>query len=106
MQKEKGNIDKNLMKKLRNKLNTDQIKAYFTEFEGYINYKNKKFYNAVSKLDMIEQKHFNYLSSLTLKGIILKKEGKSQQAKQLFEEIKELSKNKYNYFEAFAKESI
>jgi len=106
IQKEKRNIDKNLVSKLKNKLNTDQIKAYFTEFEGYISYKNNKFDDAVSKLNMIKQEHFNYLSSLTLKGIILKKEGKNQQAKQLFEEIKELSKDKYNYFEAFAKESI
>ncbi|EDP73655.1 tetratricopeptide repeat protein [Hydrogenivirga sp. 128-5-R1-1] len=106
IEKNKNIVNKETIKKLKENLSTDQTKNYIAEFEGYLNYKNKKYDNALSKLNQINQSNFNYLSALTLKGFIYEKKGDTQKAKEIFDEIKELSKEKYRYFEALAKENI
>lgn len=92
------NIDKKLVQETKNLFNTDQLKAFYTEFEGFLNFKEKKYTEAKQNLDNVKQNHFNYLSALLLKGIILEKTGRKDKAKTAFEEVRELSKNKFKYF--------
>jgi len=92
------NIDKKLVQETKNLFNTDQLKAFYTEFEGLLNFKEKKYTDAKQNLDNVKQNHFNYLSALLLKGIILEKTGEKDKAKTAFEEVRELSKNKFKYF--------
>ncbi|HIQ25677.1 MAG TPA: tetratricopeptide repeat protein [Persephonella sp.] len=92
------NIDKKLVQKTKNLFNTDQLKAFYTEFEGFLNFKEKKYTEAKQNLENVKQNHFNYLSALLLKGIILEKTGEKNKAKTAFEEVRELSKNKFKYF--------
>ena len=92
------NIDKKLVQETKNLFNTDQLKAFYTEFEGFLNFKEKKYTEAKQNLDNVKQNHFNYLSALLLKGIILEKTGEKDKAKTAFEEVRELSKNKFKYF--------
>ena len=92
------NIDKKLVQETKRLFDTDQLKAFYTEFEGYLNFKEKKYAEAKKNLDNVKQNHFNYLSALLLKGIILEKTGEKDKAKTIFEEVRELSKNKFNYF--------
>ena len=92
------NIDKKLVQETKNLFNTDQLKAFYTEFEGLLNFKEKKYTEAKQNLDNVKQNHFNYLSALLLKGIILEKTGEKDKAKTAFEEVRELSKNKFKYF--------
>ncbi len=106
IEKNKNKINKETVKKLKEKLSTDQSKGYITEFEGYLDYKDKKYDNALLKLNQINQSNFNYLSALTLKGFIYSKKGNKQKAKEIFNEVKEFSKEKYRYFESLAKENI
>lgn len=91
------NIDKKLVQKTKNLFNTDQLKAFYTEFEGFLNFKEKKYTEAKQNLENVKQNHFNYLSALLLKGIILEKTGEKNKAKTAFEEVRELSKNKFKY---------
>lgn len=99
IQKEKGkNIDKNLVQNTKNLFETEQFKAFYTEFEGYLNFSEKKYTEAKQNLDSVKQNHFNYLSALLLKGIILEKTGQKDNAKTIFEEVRELSKEKFTYF--------
>ncbi len=92
------NLDKNIIQNTKNLFETDQLKAFFTEFEGYLEFKNKNYNQTKQTLDNIKQNHFNYLSALLLKGITLEKLGQKDKAKIAFEEIRELSKNKFRYF--------
>ena len=105
--KEKNNKNLySLSTKLKENLSTDQMKGYITEYQAYLDYENKQYEKAKAKLDTIDQSHFNYLSVLTLKGFILKREGKAEEAKQLFKEVQEFSKGKFRYFEEIAKNNL
>jgi predicted negative regulator of RcsB-dependent stress response len=106
IEKEKNSVNKDTVHNLEKNLNTNQSKGYFTEFNAYLNYKDKNYEKALSELDRIQQDNFNYYSALTLKALILNKEGKNDKAKELFSEIKEFSKDKYPYFESLANENI
>ncbi len=105
--KEKNNKNLySLSTKLKENLSTDQMKGYITEYQAYLDYENKQYEQAKAKLDTIDQSHFNYLSALTLKGFILKREGKAEEAKQLFNQVEQFSKGKFRYFEEIAKNNL
>lgn len=106
LNKEQNKDTKDLTKKLKKHIKTDQFKAYFTEYEGYLDYKDKNYNKALNNLNKIKQNDFNYLSALTLKGIIYNIQGQKDKAKEIFEEINQLSKNRFRYFESFSKESL
>jgi hypothetical protein len=53
-------------------------------------------------VNQIDQKYYNFISALLLKGFILKKEGKNPE--DIFRQISELSK--YNYFKKIAEENL
>lgn len=92
------NIDKKFVQETKKLFNTDQLKAFYTEFEGFLNFKEKKYTEAKQNLDNVKQNYFNYLSALLLKGIILEKTGEKDKAESAFKEVRELSKDKFKYF--------
>ncbi len=95
-----------LSSQLKDSLSTDQMKGYITEYQASLDYSGSKFKDALVKVNKIDQSHFNYLSALTLKGLILKKEGKNAEAKEVFKEVQEFSKGKFRYFEQIAKNNL
>ncbi len=106
IEKQKNSLKSDTVKKLKEKLSTDQSKGYFTEFEGYLFYKDKQYSKSLDKLNLVKQDNFNYLSALTLKAIIFDKQRNKEKATELFGEIEALAKNKYPYFENIAKRSL
>ncbi|WP_457621404.1 hypothetical protein [Persephonella sp.] len=102
IQKEKGNISQDKIKEIESLLESDQLRSGFKEFYAYTLYKNEKNSEALSVLNKIDQKYYNYISALLLKGFILKKEGKDPE--NVFRQITELSK--YNYFKKIAEENL
>jgi len=103
IKKEKNQISVEDIDNLKNSLNTEDLKGYLSEYQAYIAYKNEKYNDALDKLNSITQQNFNYISALTLKGIVLIKE-KNPQFKQVLEEVVNLSQ--YDYFKQVAKNLI
>jgi len=79
---------------LLNKLETENLKSYMKEFKAYLFYKNKKYDNALSILNTITQKDFNYISALMLKAVVLKEKG-DPKYKEILKQVKSLAKNPY-----------
>ncbi|WP_457641753.1 tetratricopeptide repeat protein [Persephonella sp.] len=102
LEKEKRNPDKNKITELKNLLETDQLKSGLNEYYGYVLHLENKDNEALQTLDQIDQKYYNYISGLLLKGFIYRKQGKD--AGNIFKQVMELSK--YNYFRKIAEENL
>ena len=94
IKKSKNNISVKDIDKLKNLTETDNLKGYLEEYQAYIQFKNKKYDDVLSHLNKINQQNFNYISALTLKGIVLIKKG-DKNYKQVLEEVANLSKTVY-----------
>jgi len=99
LKKENKNLKPNEVDNVISMLETLDLKNYLKEFKAYLFYDNKKYKEALSILDTIDQRSFNYISALTLKAIVLKKEG-NPQYKNILEQVKNLAKTPY--FKQFA----
>ena len=94
IKKEKDKLKKEDITKFQNLLTNEDLKAYLQEFKGYLDYKNKNYKMALNDLEKIKRTDFNYISTLLLKGIILKK-GNDPDYKDILMEVKDLSKDVY-----------
>ena len=103
MNKEKSNLKVEDINKLKGNLNTEDLKGYFSEYKAYLKYEDKKYDEALKILSSVTQQDFNYISALTLRGIVLIKE-KNPQFKQVLEEVANLSQ--YDYFKQIAQNLI
>ncbi|ACO03395.1 MAG TPA: hypothetical protein DEP48_06875 [Persephonella sp.] len=102
IQKEKNNVSEDKIKEVEKHINSEQIRSGLKEFYAYTLHSKGKNKEALTVLDQIDQKYYNYISALLLKGFILKKEGKNPE--DIFRQITELSK--YNYFKKIAEENL
>ncbi|WP_456401016.1 tetratricopeptide repeat protein [Persephonella sp.] len=87
---------------LKEMLESDQLKSGIKEFKAYLLYTENKNKEALSNLEQINQKYYNYISSLLLKGFIIKKDGGNPE--NIFKQIIEISK--YSYFKKIAEENL
>lgn len=103
LKKENNLEDVESGKKILNLLETD-ISSGFKEYLAYINYKNGDLKTSKDYLKSINSKDYNYLSSQILYAFILKKEGSYEEAKKIFEMVK--NNQNYRYLSLLAKESL
>jgi len=94
IKKNKKNISVKDIDNLKNLTETANLKGYLEEYQAYLQFKNKKYDDVLSHLNKINQQNFNYISALTLKGIVLIKKG-DKNYKQVLEEVANLSKTVY-----------
>ncbi len=104
IKKEKNSIKPEELNKLQVRINSKQINAGLTEFRAYLYYKNKDYSKAVGITQNIDQRYYNYISALTLKGFSLKHLGKEKEYRNTFNQVFQLSK--YDYFKLLAKENM
>ncbi len=102
IEKDSKNITVEKIRNLEKVLKSDQLKSGIKEYYAYLLYKKGKNDEALKTVDQIDQKYYNFISALLLKGFILKKEGKNPE--DIFRQISELSK--YNYFKKIAEENL
>ena len=89
---------------LQVRINSDQINSGLTEFRGYLYYKNNEYGKTLTVIRPIDQRFYNYVSALTLKGFTLKKMGEDKKSANVFNQVLQLSK--YDYFRLLAKENL
>ncbi len=89
---------------IRKKLFTDQLKSGYKEFKGYVYYQEKNNEKALSILGSIDSRYYNNISAKLLTAIILKKEGKTQNAQAIFQELSQ--KKMFPYFSSIANENL
>ena len=104
IKKEKGSITPSDLNLLQVRVNSDQINSGLTEFRGYLYYKNKEYGKTLTVLRPIDQRFYNYVSALTLKGFTLRKMGENEKSANVFNQVLQLSK--YDYFKLLAKENL
>ena len=104
IKKDQSKITPEDINKLQVRLNSQQLNAGLTEYKGYLYYKNKEYGKTLNIIKTIDQRFYNYISALTLKAFTLQKTGNSSEAKNVFNEILQLSK--YDYFKLLAKENL
>ena len=104
IKKDKGNITPTDLNLLQVRVSSDQLNSGLTEFRGYIYYKNKEYGKTLTVIRPIDQRFYNYVSALTLKGFTLKKMGENKKSANVFNQVLQLSK--YDYFKLLAKENL
>ena len=104
IKKDQNKIAPEDINELQVRLNSQQLNAGLTEYKGYLYYKNKEYGKTLNTIKTIDQRYYNYISALTLKAFTLQKTGNSSEAKNIFNEILQLSK--YDYFKLLAKENL
>lgn len=84
-------------------LKDDDLKALYREKYAYYLFKQGKTQEALREIEKIQEKNFNYVSSLILKAQILQKEGKHKEAKEALKKAKERGEGTYfaNMAQAF-----
>ncbi len=93
-----------IAKKVKNLLETKQLKSGYTEYQGYVFHEENKDDNALKFLGSIERKDYNFISAQLLTAFILKKQGSIEEAKSIFTQISQESG--FKYFSAIAKENL
>lgn len=104
IKKDKGNINPTDLNILQVRINSEQINSGLTEFRGYLYYKNNEYGKTLTVIRPIDQRFYNYVSALTLKGFTLKKMGEITESVNVFNQVLQLSK--YDYFKLLAKENL
>ncbi|NPA12827.1 MAG: tetratricopeptide repeat protein [Aquificae bacterium] len=104
IKKEKEKVSPTDADKLEQILSTKHLKGVVVEYKGYLYYTDGKYQQTLSTIQPIDQRYSNYISALTLKGFTYKKIGKTEEAKQVFSQVLELSP--YEYFKLIAKENL
>ena len=104
VKKEKNSIKPEDLNKLQVRVNSDQINAGLTEYRGYLYYREKQYGKTLTVLRPVDQRFYNYVSALTLKGFTLKKLGEKEKALTAFNQVLQLSR--YDYFKLIAKENL
>ncbi len=93
-----------IAKKIKNLLETKQLKSGYTEYQGYVFHEENKDDNALKFLGSIERKDYNFISAQLLTAFILKKQGSIEEAKSIFTQISQESG--FKYFSAIARENL
>ncbi|WP_457639173.1 tetratricopeptide repeat protein [Persephonella sp.] len=104
IKKEKDEIKPDDLNQLQVRVKSVQLNGGLTEFKGYLYYKNKEYGKTLGTIKNIDQRFYNYVSTLTLKGFTLKKMGRDSEALEVFKQVEELSP--YEYFKLIAKENL
>ncbi|SNZ11420.1 Putative negative regulator of RcsB-dependent stress response [Persephonella hydrogeniphila] len=104
VKKEKEEIKPEDLNKLQVRVNSDQINAGLTEYRAYLYYRNKQYGKVITTVRPIDQRFYNYVSALMLKGFALKKLGEEDKAVAAFNQVLQLSR--YDYFKLIAKENL
>ncbi|MCS7170985.1 MAG: tetratricopeptide repeat protein, partial [Aquificaceae bacterium] len=84
-----------LLKEIIESLKDDDLKALYRERYAYYLFKQGKTQEALREVEKIQEKNFNYVSSLILKAQILQKEGKHKEAKEALKKAKEKGQGTY-----------
>jgi len=104
LKKETNKATPNDINKLQVRINSHQLNAGLNEFKGYLYYKANEYSKTLNILKSIDQKYYNYVSALTLKGFTFKRLNQDDKALSIFNQVLELSK--YEYFKLVAKENL
>ncbi|MDQ7056064.1 MAG: tetratricopeptide repeat protein [Persephonella sp.] len=104
IKREKNSIKPEDLNRLQVRVNSKQLNAGLTEYRAYIYYKNKEYGKTLGIIRNIDQRYYNYISALTLKGFTLKHSGKEKESANTFNQVFQLSK--YEYFKLLAKENM
>ncbi|RMH80857.1 MAG: hypothetical protein D6674_02125 [Acidobacteria bacterium] len=104
-QESMGKVDEGkVLKEIIDGLKDDSLKSLYLERYAYHLLSQGKTREALKVLEGIKKEDFNYASALLLKGQILQKEGKVQEARALYLEVQKLQEDRYmaNLAEALA----
>ncbi|MFN3813972.1 MAG: tetratricopeptide repeat protein [Aquificaceae bacterium] len=90
----KGN-DIKYIEEILNSLEDKDLRSIYQERLAYAYFLSENYQKALDALKSIEETRFNYYSAMILKGLILEKVGRKEEAEKLYAQVMSLAKGTY-----------